>query len=71
MNIIAFLEPNDSQNAYLRKSKNVPENCRAVNVPRFLPVMFLEFVSNLPEKFINITCQIQERFSKKNSETFL
>ena len=65
MNIIAFLEPNDSQNAYLRKSKNVPENCRAVNVPRFLPVMFLEFVSNLPKNFRNITYEIQEFFPQK------
>ena len=32
--------------------------------------MFLELISNLPEKFRNITCEIQELPSKK-SETFL
>ena len=37
---------------------------------QFLPVMFLEFISNLPEKFRDNTCEIQELPSKK-PETFL
>ena len=52
----------------LIKSRNVPENFRAANV--YLPIMFLEFMSNLPKKFRNITCESPELPSKK-IETFL
>ena len=54
----------------LEKYTNVPGNFIASNVPKFLPVMFLEFISDLPEKFRNITCEILELPSKK-PETFL
>ena len=51
-----------------KNSVNDPGNFRAANIALFLPVMFLEFISILPEKFRNIACEI---LPQKRTETFL
>ena len=48
-----------------RRIQKTPGNFRSANVPYFLPIMFLEFMSNHPEKFRSINCEILELSSKK------
>ena len=54
----------------LEKFRDVPGNFWETQCAHFLPIMFLEFISNLAVKFRNITCEIQKLPSKK-PETIL
>ena len=48
-----------------KKSRNIPGDFRAANVANFL---FQEFISNFPEKFRNINCEIQKFLLKEKKE---
>ena len=47
----------------------IPGYFRVTNMPNMPPVMFLVFISNLPEKFRKINCEIQQ-FPLKKEQTY-